>query len=110
MNNEQLIIIDCSLLEGLAGYMRVTAGGLKGPRIAPNGDTDYGARNVSVARSRSKKRSIMMESEQSLGRKPKGHLRNESMLKALPPDILKELVRRRLEDIEKAKQNLPKKQ
>jgi hypothetical protein len=32
------------------------------------------------------------------------------MLKALPPDILKELARRRLEDIEKAKQNLPKKQ
>jgi hypothetical protein len=39
-------------------------------------------------------------------RKKKGHLRNESMLKALPPDILRELVRRRLEEIEKAKQNL----
>jgi hypothetical protein len=32
------------------------------------------------------------------------------MLKALPPDILKELARRRLEEIEKAKQNLTKKQ
>jgi hypothetical protein len=28
------------------------------------------------------------------------------MLKALPPDILRELVRRRLEEIEKAKQKL----
>jgi hypothetical protein len=28
------------------------------------------------------------------------------MLKAMPPDILRELVRRRLEEIEKAKQNL----
>jgi hypothetical protein len=28
------------------------------------------------------------------------------MLKALPPDILEELVRRRLLEIEKAKQNL----
>jgi hypothetical protein len=28
------------------------------------------------------------------------------MLKALPPDILKELARRRLEEIEQAKQNL----
>jgi hypothetical protein len=28
------------------------------------------------------------------------------MLKALPPDILRELARRRLEEIEKAKQNL----
>jgi hypothetical protein len=28
------------------------------------------------------------------------------MLKALPPDILKELARRRLEEIGKAKQNL----
>jgi hypothetical protein len=28
------------------------------------------------------------------------------MLKAMPPDILGELVRRRLEEIEKAKQNL----
>jgi hypothetical protein len=28
------------------------------------------------------------------------------MLKALPPDILKELARRRLEEIERAKQNL----
>jgi hypothetical protein len=27
------------------------------------------------------------------------------MLKAMPPDILKELARRRLEEIEKAKQN-----
>jgi hypothetical protein len=33
--------------------------------------------------------------------KPKGRLRNESMLKALPPDILQELVRRRLAEIEK---------
>jgi hypothetical protein len=47
-----------------------------------------------------------MASNQSLDRKPKGHLRNESMLKAMPPDILRELVRRRLEEIEKAKQNL----
>jgi hypothetical protein len=39
-------------------------------------------------------------------RKQKGHLRNESMLKAMPPDILRELVRWRLEEIEKAKQNL----
>jgi hypothetical protein len=28
------------------------------------------------------------------------------MLKAMPPDILRELVRRRLEEIEKVKQNL----
>jgi hypothetical protein len=28
------------------------------------------------------------------------------MLKSLPPDILKELARRRLEEIEKAKQNM----
>jgi hypothetical protein len=47
-----------------------------------------------------------MESNQSLDKKPKGHLRNESMLKALPPDILKELARRRLEEIEKAKQDM----
>jgi hypothetical protein len=47
-----------------------------------------------------------MVSNQSFDRKPKGHLRNESLLKALPPDILGELVRRRLEEIEKAKQNL----
>jgi hypothetical protein len=51
-----------------------------------------------------------MASKQSSYKKPKGHLRNESMLKALPPDILKELVRRRLEDIEKAKQDLANKQ
>jgi hypothetical protein len=49
----------------------------------------------------------MMASNQSLDKKPKGHLRNESMLKALPPDILKELALRRLEEIEKAKQNPP---
>jgi hypothetical protein len=30
------------------------------------------------------------------------------MLRSLPPDILRELVRRRQEDIEKAKQNLSK--
>jgi DNA-binding TFAR19-related protein (PDSD5 family) len=48
----------------------------------------------------------MMASNQSLDKKPKGHLRNESMLKAMPPDILKELARRRLEEIEIAKQNL----
>jgi DNA-binding TFAR19-related protein (PDSD5 family) len=49
-----------------------------------------------------------MASNQSLdkNKKPKGHLRNESMLKAMPPDILRELARRRLEEIEKAKQNL----
>jgi hypothetical protein len=43
--------------------------------------------------------------DQSSDKKPKGHLRNESMLRSLPPDILRELVRRRQEDIEKAKQN-----
>jgi DNA-binding TFAR19-related protein (PDSD5 family) len=48
----------------------------------------------------------MMASNQSLDKKPKGRLRNESMLKALPPDILKELARRRLAEIEKAKQDL----
>jgi hypothetical protein len=50
-----------------------------------------------------------MASNQSLDKKPKGHLRNESMLKALPPDILRELAQRRLEEIKKAKQNLTKK-
>jgi hypothetical protein len=30
------------------------------------------------------------------------------MLKSLPPDILRELVRRRQEEIEKARQNLKK--
>jgi DNA-binding TFAR19-related protein (PDSD5 family) len=41
---------------------------------------------------------------------PKGHLRNESMLKALPPDILQELARRRLEEIERARKNLAEKE
>jgi hypothetical protein len=39
-------------------------------------------------------------------KKLRGHLRNESMLKAMPPDIVRELARRRLEEIEKAKQDL----
>jgi hypothetical protein len=47
-----------------------------------------------------------MALNQSLDKKPKGHLRNESMLKAMPPDIVRELARRRLAEIEKAKQNL----
>ena len=34
-------------------------------------------------------------------KKPKGHLRYESLLRALPPDILKELVNRKLEEIER---------
>jgi hypothetical protein len=33
--------------------------------------------------------------------KPKGHLKYESLLKALPPDILKELTNRKLEEIER---------
>jgi hypothetical protein len=48
-----------------------------------------------------------MESNQSSRQKPKGHLRYESLLKALPPDILQELVRRRLEDVEKAMRENP---
>jgi hypothetical protein len=47
-----------------------------------------------------------MASDQSSDKKPRGHLRNESMLRSLPPDILRELVRRRQEEIKKAKQNL----
>jgi hypothetical protein len=31
------------------------------------------------------------------------------MLKAMPPDILQELIRRRLEEIEKARKNLTEK-
>ena len=33
--------------------------------------------------------------------KPKGHLKYESLLKALPPDILRELTNRKLEEIER---------
>jgi DNA-binding TFAR19-related protein (PDSD5 family) len=49
-----------------------------------------------------------MESNQSLDKqnRPKGHLRNESLLKALPPDILQELARRRLDEIEHARKKL----
>lgn len=44
-----------------------------------------------------------MASNQSLvkNKKSKGHLRYESMLKALPPDILRELVNRKLEEIKR---------
>jgi hypothetical protein len=49
-----------------------------------------------------------MASDQSSDKKakPKGRLRNESMLKAMPPDILQELVRRRLDEIKTAQKNL----
>ena len=33
--------------------------------------------------------------------KPRGHLKYESLLKALPPDILRELTKRKLEEIER---------
>ncbi|MDR1257023.1 MAG: hypothetical protein LBJ86_04695 [Spirochaetaceae bacterium] len=48
-----------------------------------------------------------MALDQSLDNKarPKGHLRYESMLKAMPPDILRELARRRLDEIDKARIN-----
>jgi hypothetical protein len=42
--------------------------------------------------------------------KPKGHLRNEYMLKAMPPDILQELARRRLAEIEQFKNTQENKQ
>ena len=46
-----------------------------------------------------------MASNQSLAKnkesKPKGHLRYESILKAMPPDILRELVNRKLEEIKR---------
>jgi hypothetical protein len=39
--------------------------------------------------------------KKSLAKKSKGHFKYESMLKAMPPDIVKELARRRLEEIER---------
>jgi hypothetical protein len=40
--------------------------------------------------------------------KPKGHLRYESMLKAMPPDILRELVNRKLEEIKRIQEQTKK--
>jgi hypothetical protein len=50
-----------------------------------------------------------MDLKNSLAKQSKGHFKYESMLKAMPPDIVKELARRRLEEIEqyqKSEKNL----
>jgi hypothetical protein len=56
-----------------------------------------------------------MNLKKSLVEKTTGHFKYESMLKAMPPDIVKELARRRLEEIQrcqaekKAKRNVARK-
>jgi hypothetical protein len=56
-----------------------------------------------------------MDLKKSLAEKSKGHFKYESMFRAMPPDIVKELARRRLEEVEpyqaakKTKRSLAKK-
>jgi hypothetical protein len=45
----------------------------------------------------------LKRSLESKQKKPKSRLLYEGMLKAMPPDIVKELARRRLEEIERYK-------